>query len=54
MITLTPEEEAILRPEYDKYLERSHKWKWNQGSIMSFDEWWRAMADEIKSRRPGK
>lgn len=58
MTTLTPEEEAQLRPIYDEYLERcrdTRSTKERQSVFpMSFDAWWRAMADEIKERRPGK
>jgi hypothetical protein len=50
MITLTAEEEAILRPKYEKYLQRSYKWRWNEGNVMSFDDWWRDRADDAKDR----
>lgn len=48
MITLTPEEEAIIRPEYDKYLS---KFLYpDYGEALSFDEWWRDKADAAKDR----
>lgn len=50
MITLTPEEEAILRPEYEKYLAERYKWEWKDDAVMDFDTWWRSMADEAKDR----
>ena len=50
MITLTPEEEAILRPEYDKYLADQLRYRMHNGDDMSFDDWWRAQADEAKDR----
>lgn len=46
MITLTPEEAAILQPKYDEYLA-SFKYR-GYGAPLSFDEWWRAMADQMK------
>ena len=50
MITLTPEEETILRHEYQKYCDSHQRWHWKDGDVMSFDDWWRAMADEAKER----
>lgn len=49
MITLTPEEEAILRPDYEAYLVKTL-----DDQPLSFDQWWRAMADEAKNNREGK
>lgn len=48
MIELTPEEETILRPEYQKYCDIHQRWHWKDGDVMSFDSWWRSMADEAK------
>ena len=63
----TPEEEAILRPEYERYLERyassyngkdalpkDSLWRVTREKPMSFDDWWRSMADNIKDNREGK
>ena len=50
----TPEELAILRPEYDKYCASHQRWHWKDGDVMSFDDWWRAMADNVKDNREGK
>lgn len=49
-MTLTPEEESILRPEYDKYCESFQRWHYKNGDVLSFDDWWRAAADEAKDR----
>ena len=46
----TPEELAILRPEYQKYCDQHQRWHWKDGNVMSFSDWWRAMADEAKDR----
>lgn len=46
----TPEELAILRPEYEKYLAERYKWEWKDDVVMSFDDWFRASADEAKDR----
>ena len=65
MTTLTLEEEAQLRPEYEKYLRDNYELYKRTGKAaglhfekvslpMSFNQWWRVMADEIKSERPGK
>ena len=53
-IYLTPEEENILRPEYEKCLQERYKWEWDDDAVLSFDDWWRAMADNVKSNRKGK
>lgn len=53
MIDFTPEEKAILIPEYEKYLannERHRLYNSKIGWPMSFDDWFRAMADEAKDR----
>lgn len=50
----TPEELAILRPEYEKYLHERYKWEWKDDAVMSFDDWWRAMADNARDQREGK
>lgn len=60
MITLTPQEEAILRPEYEmyvasheryrKYCDTTNNQRWKQPPAMSFDDWWRNAADEAKDR----
>ncbi len=47
MVTLTPEEESLLRPEYDKYLQERYKWEWDDDAVLSFDDWFRAMADNV-------
>jgi len=53
MVTnLTPQEEAILMPEYEKYL--SGFLYPDYGEALSFDDWWRAKADDIKDSREGK
>lgn len=49
-----PAEETILRPAYDKYCASHQRWHWKDGEVMSFDTWWRAMADNIKDNREGK
>lgn len=54
MITLSTEEESLLRPEYDKYLAERYKGEWKDDAVMDFDSWWRAMADNIKDNREGK
>lgn len=47
MITLTPEEEAQLLPEYEEYVAAEYKLHgFNKADIMSFNQWWRAKADE--------
>lgn len=53
-INFSPEEEPILRPEYDKCCESHQKWHWKGGHVMSFDEWWRSQADNAKDNREGK
>ena len=53
MITLTPAEEAILRPEYDKYLADQLRYRMHNGDDMSFDDWWRAQADNAKDSSNG-
>ena len=51
----TPEELAILRPEYEAYRENCRKWwHWEHGDVMSFDDWCDAMADNAKEQREGK
>lgn len=54
MISLTPEEEAILRPEYNAYVARCNDTAATMGRYltfpMSFDDWWRHTADEAKDR----
>ncbi len=50
MITLTPEEEAILRPKYQEYCEWFHHPQLGNAFVMSFDEWWREQADNAKDR----
>lgn len=50
MIILTPEEETILRPEYEEYLAWFKQWMIPEAIPDSFDYWWRAMADEAKNR----
>ena len=47
MITLTPEEEAILRPEYDKYISGCILSYRTGDSPLSFDAWWREKADNV-------
>lgn len=47
MISLTHEEEAILRPEYDNYLAAHRRWHW-KAPLLSFDDWWREQADNVK------
>jgi hypothetical protein len=50
----TPEELAILRPEYEEYCAKFNNGVWldklppHAGSPMSFDDWWRNAADEAK------
>ena len=41
----TPAEEARLRSEYAEYCIQFNKWHWKDGDVMSFDDWWRAAAD---------
>lgn len=51
MITLTPPEEEILRSEYLKYLKRHAELRQYTSKIGwadSFEDWWRAQADNIK------
>ena len=48
MITLTPEEEAILRPKYRRWLLQHIVTPWDTTEPMSFDDWFRAAADEAK------
>ena len=50
----TPEELAILRQEYQKYCDQHQRWHWKNGDVMSFDDWWRAMADNEMDKREGK
>lgn len=50
MINLTAEEEAILRPEYDKYCAAHRRWQW-KAPLLNFNDWWRATADEVKERK---
>ena len=47
----TPEELAILRPEYEKYC---HNWFPAYGTPLPFHDWWRAMADNEMDKREGK
>jgi hypothetical protein len=49
---LKPDEEAILRHEYDKYITAQYESYTN--SQLSFDEWWRVMADNTKDSKEGK
>ena len=50
----TPEELAILRPEYEKYLAAHERTRYYKGTLdywpMSFDDWFRASADEAKEK----
>jgi len=46
MTDLTPEEATILMPEYEKYITG-----FRHGEPLSFDQWWRAMADQVKEER---
>ncbi len=51
MMTLTPEEIAILRPEYEKYLRDNERHRLYRSDVdwpMSFDDWWRMKADNAK------
>ena len=54
MTDLTSEEEATLRHEYQKYLIRCRGMESTQKREflypMSFDDWFRASADEAKDR----
>jgi hypothetical protein len=50
----TPEELAILRPEYQKYCDQHQRWHWKDGEVMSFDDWWRNKADNLKEQKEGK
>lgn len=54
MTDLTPEEEAILRPEYDAYIARRRRWEGDTTEPTPFSDWWRAMADNVKDSREGK
>ncbi len=61
-IYLTPEEITLLRPEYDKYIKRyassydgknalpaDSLWRVTKDDPLSFDDWWRAMADNANN-----
>lgn len=52
MITLTPEEQAILLPEYEKYCafhaKMQRRFPHLEPLILRFDDWWRAKADNMK------
>ncbi len=51
VISLTPDEQAMLRPEYDEYLKSfGHLVHLQYQKPMSFDQWWREAADEAKDR----
>lgn len=48
----------ILRRDYDAYCARCNDMAATTSRLltypMSFDEWWRAMADNVKEQREGK
>jgi hypothetical protein len=49
MDNFTPEELAILRDDYHLYCAQFREWHFKEsGEVMSFDDWWRAAADEAK------
>lgn len=50
MISLTHEEEAILRPQYEEYISCMYHWNGSPCEVMSFDDWWREKADYAKDR----
>jgi hypothetical protein len=56
--TLTPEEMAIFHKEYEEYLKAHERTRYYKGTLdywpLSFDDWWRTMADNAKEQRPGK
>jgi hypothetical protein len=53
MINLSHEESLLLRPEYEKYLVDNERHRLYSTKIdwpLSFDAWFRAMADEAKEK----
>ena len=44
----------MLRGEYCEYCGKYYKWDRKDGAVMSFSDWWRAMADNAKDNREGK
>ena len=54
MTELTTEEEAVLRPEYEKYCADFPKWGFPVKYALTFDEWWREAADNAKDRAKHK
>jgi len=53
MINLNHEEEALLRPEYEQYCAEFPRWGFPIKYALSFDDWWRAKADNIKDDMKG-
>ncbi len=53
-IYLSPEDMETLREEYKIYCAKFSRDDWNNGVVMSFDEWWRFMVDSAKDRMDGK
>ena len=53
-MTLTPEEQAVLLPEYEKYCalhaRMQRRFPNLEPLMLRFDDWWRAQADEAKDR----
>jgi hypothetical protein len=50
-------EEKCLRTIYARYVLENHKMRMVSTKIgwpLSFDEWWRAKADDLKDNRDGK
>ena len=46
--------ERFLWPEYEKYLVKYRRIHRGVNGMMSFDDCWRAQADNVKEQREGK
>ena len=50
-LPFSPDEELVLRESYARYVLENHKMRMISSKIgwpLSFDEWWRAKADDAK------